>query len=100
MLGSGQDALDIIGQTYGIECDWVVVPTARLADAFFDLKSGAAGEFIQKFANYRLGLAIVGDISDRLAASQAFRSLVAEYENSRLVQFQPSLAALKAWLGD
>ena len=30
---------------------------------FFDLKSGIAGEILQKFSNYRIRLAIVGDFS-------------------------------------
>jgi Domain of unknown function (DUF4180) len=37
-----------------------------------------AGEFAQKFVNYRLRLAIVGDISQHLAGSEALCDFVAE----------------------
>jgi hypothetical protein len=30
---------------------------------FFDLKNGIAGEILQKFSNYRVRLAVVGDFS-------------------------------------
>ena len=32
---------------------WVAVPVTRLDPAFFDLRTGVAGEFVQKFVVYR-----------------------------------------------
>ncbi|MGL1447015.1 DUF4180 domain-containing protein, partial [Vibrio parahaemolyticus] len=49
---------------------------SRLAPSFFDLHSGLAGEVVQKFANYRVGLVVVGDVTEHLAASAAFRDFV------------------------
>ena len=60
LLRTGADALELI---YADDADILVVPAERLDPAFFDLSSGVAGEFAQKFVNYRKRLAIVGDIS-------------------------------------
>jgi hypothetical protein len=43
--------------------DNLVVYQKDLPDSFFDLKSGLAGDILQKVANYRRRLAIVGDFS-------------------------------------
>ena len=56
-----QSALDLIGDAYGAEADMVAVPVERLCADFFRLSTGVAGGVVQKFANYRLRLAIVGD---------------------------------------
>ena len=87
LLGSGADALGLIyGDGVG-EAEWIAVPASRLDPAFFTLSSGVAGEFVQKFANYGLQLAVVGDISDPLAESAALRDFVRESNRGRHVWF-------------
>lgn len=81
-LGSSADALDAIGATYGQEIDVVAIPASRFSPDFFRLRTGLAGEFIQKFQNYRLRLAVVGDISEAVAASDALRDFV--YETNKI----------------
>jgi hypothetical protein len=41
----------------------VIVHKENIDETFFDLRSGLAGEMLQKVVNYRLRLAIVGDFS-------------------------------------
>jgi hypothetical protein len=91
-------ALDIIGETYGQGVDWVAVPTTRLPAEFFRLRSGILGEFTQKFVNYGLKLAVVGDISSRVEASEAFRAYVVEANRGSNLWFAPDLPALLARL--
>ncbi|MER7012889.1 DUF4180 domain-containing protein [Saccharopolyspora sp. NPDC000359] len=91
-----QDALDLIGASYGGEA--VALPAARLDARFFDLRSGFAGEVMQKFVNYRVRLAILGDISAHLAASSALQALVRESNRANHVWFLPDLPALDARL--
>ena len=87
-ITDGQGALDMIGQAWGSQADLIVIPTSRLADDFFTLSTGLAGEVVQKFVNYyHLQLAIVGDISERVAASSALRSFVSESNEGRHVWF-------------
>jgi hypothetical protein len=77
-LQSDSDAVDLIGKAIEHGADVVLLPVARLTDDFFVLRTRLAGEVIQKFVNYRLRLAIVGDISQHLAESSALRDFVAE----------------------
>ncbi|GGW14409.1 hypothetical protein GCM10018980_12080 [Streptomyces capoamus] len=74
-------ALDLIGDALGQDAQVVVVPVQRLADEFFRLRSGVAGAVAQKFVTYRLRLAVLGDMADHVAASDALRDFV--YESNR-----------------
>lgn len=80
-LSSEQDALDLIGELYGLEAEWVLIPVARVDDEFFQLSNRRAGLFLQKFVNYGLRVAFVGDLAEQLAASKSLRDFV--YESNR-----------------
>lgn len=54
-----------------------------------------AGDFVQKFANYRQGLAVVGDISQALTESSALRDFVRESNRGRHVWFVADEADLE-----
>ena len=41
----------------------IIIPKTAVADAFFILSSGLAGEILQKYVNYHVKLAIYGDFS-------------------------------------
>src|SRR5580698_8133090 len=73
-----QDAVDIIGNALHSGAGWVLLPAVRLADEFFDLTSGLAGDALQKFANYRVKLAIVGDVTTHQARSRSVRDFIHE----------------------
>jgi hypothetical protein len=92
-----QDALDVIGATYG-RAEVVALPAARLDERFFTLGTGLAGEIMQKFVNYQIRLAIVGDISAHLAASSALRALVLESNRGRHIWFVTDLDGLDSHL--
>src|SRR4051794_34489916 len=68
-----RDAVDLVGAALGQGAELVLLPVSRLTEDFFTLSTGIAGAIIQKFVNYRLRLAVVGDISDHLARSSALR---------------------------
>lgn len=91
-------ALDVIGETYGQDVDWVAIPASRLPDAFFQLRSGILGEFTQKFVNYRLKLAILGDVSRHVETSEAFAAYVAETNRQGQLRFVDDMPALLARL--
>ncbi|MGW0804012.1 DUF4180 domain-containing protein [Nonomuraea sp. NPDC002799] len=95
-LRDTRDALDLLGDAFGRHATWVAVPAERLHDDFFDLRTGVAGEFAQKFANYRIGLAIVGDVSRFTEASSALRAWVAESNRGAHLWFTGDLAELAA----
>jgi hypothetical protein len=63
LIHSAADGADLLGNVYYGGFDGVILPARVLPPAFFDLKTGLAGEMLQKFSNYRVQLAIVGDFS-------------------------------------
>jgi len=98
LLRSEDDARDVIQETFGTGIELAVVPVGRLDPDFFVLRTGVAGVFVQKLVQYRLRLAVVGDISAQVAASDAVRDWVREVNRGRDILFVPDMAALEARL--
>ena len=94
VIAGPQDALDLIGGTYSSPADTVAVPAARFDEEFFRLRTGVAGEIMQKFVNYRVRLVVVGDIAAHVEASTAFRDLVVESNRGRQIWFVDDLDQL------
>ena len=94
LLSTEADALDILGQLYGQDADFVAIPVSRMAPEFWNLRTRLAGLFIQKLLNYQLHPAFVGDLSAEIAASTALRDYVYESNKRRDVLFAPDRAAL------
>lgn len=96
-IATEQDALDhLIGEALGHGASMVAVPVSRLDSAFFALRTGLAGSIAQKITNYRLKLAVIGDISVHLHASGALRDWVRESNKRDTIRFVPSLDDLAA----
>ena len=93
----GDGLADVVGSALG-RADVVAVPVARLPPAFFDLRSGVAGEVVQKFVTYRLHLAVVGDVGREVAASTALRDFVREANRGRQTWFAADADELAARL--
>ncbi|WP_423148403.1 DUF4180 domain-containing protein [Rubrolithibacter danxiaensis] len=62
-INTVDDALDLIGNSGYLGAAKVIIYEKNLNPDFFDLKTRLAGEILQKFSNYNLSLAIVGDFS-------------------------------------
>ena len=80
-LRTDRDAVELIGEAYGQEARWIIIPTERFEDDFFQLRTRIAGEIISKFVWYRVRVAIIGDISRHTEASSSLRAFV--YESNR-----------------
>ena len=74
-----QDALDIMANSRYQGAGSVIIYEHQLIPEFFDLKSGVAGEILQKFSNYKMKLAIVGDFSKY--GSKSLRDFI--YESNK-----------------
>ena len=98
LLRSEVDARDMIQETFGTDVELAVVPIERLDPDFFVLRTGVAGVFVQKLVQYRLRLAVVGDISAHVEASDALRDWVREVNRGRDILFVPDVDALEARL--
>ena len=93
-LQTYNDAVELIGKSFENHATLIVIPVECLDDGFFQLSARIAGELIQKFVQYRLRLAIVGDISGFLAESSALRAFVIESNRGKDVWFLASRAEL------
>jgi pimeloyl-ACP methyl ester carboxylesterase len=90
-----RDAVDLISEAWQHRATLLAIPAERLGDDFFDLKTRIAGEILQKFVNYRLRVAIVGDISRYVTESRALRDFVYESNRGRHVWFVASLDEIR-----
>ena len=86
-LRTDRDAVELIGEAYGQEAGWIIIPTERFEDDFFQLRTRIAGEIISKFVWYRVRVAIVGDISRHTEASASLRAFVSESNRGDQVWF-------------
>jgi hypothetical protein len=99
LISTPDDANDLVGSAWSHHANFIVVPVSRLDPEFFRLSTGIAGEITQKLVNYRLRLAVVGDISEHLAESNALRDFVWESNRGGQIWFVEDEAALQEKLG-
>lgn len=62
-ISSPDDILDLMAEVRYNGSGTMIIHEKSLHPDFFDLKTRVAGEILQKFSNYRMQLAIVGDFS-------------------------------------
>lgn len=89
-ISNAGEALDLLGNAYYQGFDGLILHVHQLPDAFFDLRNGLAGEVLQKFSNYRMPLAIVGDAT--LHPSKALQDFIRESNQGKQVNFRGSVA--------
>ena len=89
LIKSAEDGLDLLGNIYYQGFDKMIIHEKNLTPDFFDLKNGLAGEVLQKFSNYRIRLAIVGDFSSY--SGKSIKDFIYESNNARLINFVPSV---------
>src|SRR5918995_6659882 len=93
-ISTPDDASDLVGTAWSHNASLIAVPAERLDPEFFRLRSGIAGEITQKLVNYRLRLAVIGDITKQVKASGALRDYVWESNAGDHVWFVDDEAAL------
>jgi len=74
----------------------VILTEGDLAQEFFDLRSGLAGEFFQKCMNYRVRVAIV--LPDPETYGERFSELAYEHRSHNTIRFVRSKDEAEAWL--
>lgn len=62
-IRNSQDAGDLLMNAIFSGSNRVIIEEKHLEPAFFDLKTGIAGEILQKFSTYGGYLAIIGDFN-------------------------------------
>lgn len=89
VIEKAEDGLDLLGNVYYQGFDRMIIHAANIHPDFFDLKNGMAGEILQKFSNYRMRLAIVGDFSAH--TSKPITDFMYESNNGKQVNFLNTL---------
>lgn len=86
LINEPQDALDLMATIMHIhDCNKILLSESSITKNFFDLKTGIAGEILQKFSNYQTKLAIVGDFS--IYNSKSLKDFIFESNKGSQVLF-------------
>jgi len=94
VINGVEDAIDLLGNLYYQGFDKIVIHEKNITPDFFDLKSGVAGDILQKFSTYRVRLAIVGNFAKY--TSKSLNDFIFESNKARHICFVPTCSeALK-----
>jgi hypothetical protein len=83
IISSPQDLLDIVSD-YSIKR--IILKKNNIVDDFFDLRTGFAGEIMQKASSYKLYIGFVGDFSN--CESKSFRDFMYESNEAGKIVFK------------
>jgi hypothetical protein len=85
LITKTQDALDIIAECSALESWKIILHKNNIVERFFDLKTGIAGDILQKFSTYDVELAIVGDFSKY--KSRSLKDFISESNKTGRISF-------------
>ena len=96
LITTVQDATDQLGSADYLGADKLIIHEDNLDPCFFDLRSGFAGEILQKASNYRKQIAIVGAFEKY--SSKALQDFIRECNRGRQIIFASDIDSAKAKL--
>ena len=91
-----EDALDVVSGCVEHGTNRLLVDSRRLPPAFFDLRSGFAGEFLQKLVNY--GVRLAGVFASEDGYPERFREFLLEAKRGRAFRVFANREDAEAWL--
>ena len=97
VLTDTHSLVELVINCYYDGCDGMVIYQESLPPEFFELKTGRAGELLQKFSTYQMRLAIVGDFSHY--ESKSLRDFIYESNKVGRINFVDSLRVAIEKLG-
>jgi hypothetical protein len=93
LIKTPQDVLDILFEHCYNTSNKIILKEENLILGFFDLKTGIAGEILQKFSTYNLQLAIIGDFSKY--SSKSLKDFIYESNKQGRIYFCSSIEEAK-----
>lgn len=96
LIQSAEDGSQLIADLYYQGFDLIAIYSNQLSPDFFDLKTGLAGEVLQKVSNWRIRMAIIGDFTN--ISSKSLRDFIFESNKGKLVNFKASIEEIIATL--
>jgi hypothetical protein len=97
VITNAQDALDLMADCGYQGADKIIIHEKNIVNDFFDLKTKLAGDILQKFSNYKVQLAIVGDFTK--FTSKSLKDFIFESNKTGRVFFVASVDEAKMKLG-
>ncbi|MGO4548334.1 DUF4180 domain-containing protein [Paenibacillus sp. 2TAB23] len=96
VIANVQDALDLMAAaSYHEDCYKILIRKSNIHEDFFELKTKLAGDILQKYTNYKVKLAIVGDFESY--DSKSLKDFIYESNNGKQVFFAKDIpSALQA----
>lgn len=82
---------DLFDAIFGVQDEIVALEQKHITHDFFDLRTGLAGEILQKISNYRRRLVILGDFDG--VTSESLKAFIRESNRGGQVVFAPDLEA-------
>lgn len=92
-IATRDDVSDAVGASLG---RGLILSERDLGPAFFDLRTGLAGELVQKLVNYHVRTAII--VSTPEAHGERFAELAQEHATHPTVRFVHSMDDAIAWM--
>jgi hypothetical protein len=89
LIHTAQDAVELMMNCSYQGPDKIIIGEENVVAGFFDLKTGIAGEILQKFSTYRCRLAIVGDFAHM--ESKSLRDFIYESNKAGRINFVASI---------
>lgn len=89
LINDANDGFELLVNMYYQDFDKILIRENNITPDFFDLKTRIAGEMLQKFSNYRMGLTIVGNFEKY--DGKSLRDFIFESNKGRLVNFAPTV---------
>lgn len=88
LIADVQSALDFMMTIqYETGCNRIILNKSAICDDFFKLRTKLAGEVLQKFINYQVKIAIVGDFSEY--TSKSLKDFIYECNKGKDIFFLP-----------
>ncbi|MES2794663.1 MAG: DUF4180 domain-containing protein [Bacteroidota bacterium] len=89
LIANSETGLQLLVDLYYQGFEIIIIYSKNITEDFFELKTGLAGEILQKFSNYRMQLIIIGDFEQ--LKSKSLRDFIFESNQSNQINFVRSL---------
>ncbi|QHT68188.1 DUF4180 domain-containing protein [Rhodocytophaga rosea] len=98
IIHNAQDALELLVNCGYNGASALIMQASNLTPDFFELRTGVAGEVLQKFSTYRMRMAIVGDYTS--FSSKSLKDFIFESNRAGRIIFVSSGAEARKALSE
>jgi hypothetical protein len=86
VISDVQSTLDLMATVqYEVDAKRIIIHKSLISESFFDLKTRLAGDILQKFINYSVKIAIIGDFS--MYTSKSLKDFIYECNKGKDIFF-------------